>query len=177
MGCTEDQLSKFIFSPWTAKYLRLSLSLSFSFRVYYCNVEHQTQHWKKGGHREACSGNCTRCLKPRSANRGKCLVDHPLHLRKEDKRAMVSGMPSAPMRLKAVCLACQSMLTMYSAEDCEVISEGPQHCFKGKHTLEPLPDLDKRRVWKNEVTISTKGDLQVICESEKHPDFIEVNNL
>ena len=57
--------------------------------VHYCSREHQKQHWKAGGHREACCGVCTRCLEPMTANGGNCLVGHPSHLLREGEKVEI----------------------------------------------------------------------------------------
>ena len=125
------------------------------------------QHWKAGGHREACSGTCTRCLKPMSANRGDCQVDHPSHLRKGREFVLINT--GGPTQKSFKCQACDKEVTTMDtpgcaccAEDCGVIVDGPRFCFEGKHTSIPLPTSDKRRVSSDVVTIlPSKGNLQV----------------
>lgn len=136
--------------------------------VNYCSREHQKQHWKTGGHREACGGICTRCLDPMSANNGRCFVDHPSHLRREGEKTVVHlKMPGAPRSTDVMCTACDNQLTTMNsngcrdcAEDCGAIVKGPLWCFEGKHTLNPLPVSDKRRVWRDVVTVLPRDHLQ-----------------
>ena len=128
-------------------------------KVSYCSREHQSQHWKTGGHREACSGKCTRCLKPLSANRGKCRVEHPSHLRK-GREFMIHSLRGGATEKTFECRACNGEVThmdtpgcTFCADDCGPIVGGPRFCFEGAHTSAPLPDSDRRRVWADVVTI------------------------
>ena len=148
---------------------------SFHFSVSYCSRQHQVQHWKTGGHREACTANCTRCLEPMWSNDGECSVDHPSHLRKESEK-LVWSMVMPDVTKTAVCRACDQELTIKEGvgcrdctRDCGFIVGGPKVCFEGKHTSGPLPASDKRRVWKGVVTIRFTENLQV--HNEDHPQL------
>ena len=125
------------------------------------------QHWKQGGHREACSGTCTRCLKPMSSNRGECQVDHPSHMRKGNECwdiVPLGNFKGGPTRKTFQCRACDREITTMDAPGCITfcVVDGPRFCYEGKHTSVPLPTSDKRRVWSDVVTIfPSKGNLQV----------------
>ena len=148
---------------------------SFHFSVSYCSRQHQVQHWKTGGHREACTANCTRCLEPMWSNDGECYVEHPSHLRKE-KEQVSFNFQMADVTKTAVCRACDQELTIKEGagckdctRDCGFIVDGPKVCFEGKHTSGPLPASDKRRVWKGVVTIKYTKNLQVHNENHRTP--------
>ena len=72
------------------------------------------------------------------------------------------------------CGACDNVFKTQRRqnEDNHTIVEGPQLCFGGNHTLNSLPDSDKRKIWNDVVLIDGKSDhdLQVKIEHELSPE-------
>ena len=113
------------------------------------------------------------------------MVDHPSHLRRESEKiaSYVNGIEvfsekrlSGTSKRDGECLACDNQFTTITTTRCtncddisEFIVEGPPLCFEGKHTREPLPESDKRRVWKDVVTILPWDHLQVMIRSASPP--------
>lgn len=142
-------------------------------QVFYCSREHQVQHWET--HKETCgvdkqNGNnsnnndasnqelCTRCLQP--ARPGSvCCVPHPVHLRQD--RGSVLG-PSGAVEQEYHCLACECPYTLKMLPGGELfrVTKGPEWCFEGPHTTQPLQDDNQRRVYKDVVSMTPSSDFR-----------------
>lgn len=161
-------------------------------QVYYCCAEHQRQDWKS--HKAACKafceaggaagpsseqapepsgggGTCARCLEP--CGKGKCCVPHPVHLREFGGGFYGAG----GMQFSYACGACSQSYTEVTPSGSTAPPKitGAVWCFDGRHSAGPLPAGDKRRVFRNAVTLTAGANLQ--RQIDELPADTEILNI
>lgn len=129
--------------------------------TFYCCVEHQKADWKK--HKQICfppDSVCVRCDE-KIVFGSQCKVPHPDHL----QTGMGGSYGPDGVASNFSCEACGASYTksspdIHMPESQRPVTNGPEYCFFGNHTVKPLPADDDRRVRNDVVSLRSGPDLQ-----------------
>ena len=95
---------------------------------------------------------CTRCGE-KCAPGSKCRVPHPMHLRQELGSMLGGGVARHSFGCGA-CLKQYTRVRPWDSEDTEERTvDGPEYCYDGAHTTQPLPSSDRRRVFPHSLAL------------------------